>query len=113
MEGSSSEPTMVAPSYSSRALALISSSNLPHPEKCIVQAFVEEAVDPELAAHYLLQLTGFLSDPVNGRSRDLELVFFLTEWTKLLNRCKYCLLDIISWFSLLIKLTPGSSADCV
>ena len=86
MEGTSSDSSAET-SYSSRALALILSSKLPHPDNLIVKAFVEDAVDPELSSHYLLKTIGSLSELGNYKSKDLELFRFLTDWTTLLQRC--------------------------
>ena len=78
----------MARSYSSRALSLIESSKLAHPDKRIVQLFVEDAVDPELSAQYLLKSIGAISELGNGESKDLELYRFLTDWTALFTRCE-------------------------
>ena len=87
MEGNSIESAMET-SYSCRALALISSSNLPHPDKPIVQVFVEDAIDPELSAHYLLKRVGWLSEAGKATPKNLELFQFLTDWTTLLKHCE-------------------------
>lgn len=76
-------------SYSSQALALISSSNLALSDKRILQAFVEDAVDPKLSAEYLRKSTGSLSELDNGKSKDLRLYQFLNDWTTLSTRCGY------------------------
>lgn len=74
-------------SYSNRALALISSSKLPHPDSQIVRAFVVEAVDPELAAQYFLKTLGAFPELGDRESKDLELYRFLTDWTTLFTKC--------------------------
>lgn len=74
-------------SYSNRALALISASKLPHPDNQIVKAYVADAVDPELAAQYLLKTIGAFPELGDGESKDLELYQFLTDWETLSAKC--------------------------
>lgn len=74
-------------SYSNQALALISASKLPHPDNQIVKAYVADAVDPDLAAQYLLKTLGAFPELGNGESKDLELYQFLTDWKTLSAKC--------------------------
>lgn len=75
-------------SHSPRALALISNSNLEYPKKNILEAFVTDAVDPELAAEYLLRVTGLMTGIDNGLPKDVELSHFLNDWTVLVDTRK-------------------------
>lgn len=76
-------------SLSQRALSHISASELEYPNKNILKAFINDAVDPELAAEYLLRFTG--SDKRNDSDlpKDLELSHFLNDWKVFVNACEF------------------------
>ena len=75
-------------SCSTTALALISASTLEYPNKQILETFIEDAVDSELAARYLLQMIGSIPRAEDGTSKDVELSCFLNDWTALVNKRK-------------------------
>ena len=49
---------------------------------------MEDAVDPELSAQYLLKTIGAFPELGDGESKDLELFQFLTDWTTLFTQCE-------------------------
>lgn len=69
---------------SSTALEVISSANLTPTEHLLLGHFIEKAVEPDLAARYLMSRV--------HRDRDLgveaSLRSFKQDWRKLVSRCK-------------------------
>jgi hypothetical protein len=64
--------------------ALLASSDLPHPDRTILGAFINDAVDPQEAARYFLRVTC----PKGGVGVLPEdtILLFLSEWKTLINK---------------------------
>lgn len=63
--------------------ALLAIANVPHPDRSILGAFINDAVDPQEAARYFLNKTdGSKSPPEKTVSQ------FLSEWKVLIEKCK-------------------------
>lgn len=73
---------MAMESDKSRALRIVRNAGLVHPGLPLVEAFLNDAVDGEQAASYLLQ------EYVDNGS-DAELTRFLKDWKDLVILCKF------------------------
>lgn len=86
-------------STSSIALEVISSACLSPTEHLLLKHFVEKAVDPDLAAQYLMSRL----HPDEEQSSEASLRSFKQDWRDLVSRCKiYGILWRISTFRRLI-----------
>lgn len=65
-----------------RALETIRSVHLPHPDGALLECFLQDAIDPEQAAHYMLQRR------LAGRD-GLDLTPFLSDWKQLIAAGKF------------------------
>jgi len=73
-----------------KADALITKSGFKYPDDSLLQTFLRDAVDEELAASYLLQ-----------KCSNSTVEQFLEDWKSLLSLCKY--LFQVFFFLMLIK----------
>lgn len=69
---------------SSQYKALLAITDVSHPDRSILGAFIEEAFDPQEAAQYFLRMTctGEHSQPKKTVSQ------FLSEWKIIINKCE-------------------------
>jgi hypothetical protein len=76
------ESAMTVPSANVElALAAIRDADLPHPDGELLECFIDQAVDPEKAASYLLEKC-----PTDQHHAGLTA--FLSEWIELVSACK-------------------------
>ena len=71
---------------SSQYEALLVIANVPHPDRSILGAFINDAVDPQEAARYFLHVTS-----AGDRSKappEKTVLQFLSEWKILIEKCK-------------------------
>lgn len=66
-----------------RALSIVRNAELVHPGLPLVEAFLNDAIDGEQAARYLIQTY------VDDRS-NVNFTQFLKDWKDLLRLCKFC-----------------------
>ncbi|KAK6821625.1 hypothetical protein RU639_007728 [Aspergillus parasiticus] len=80
----SASPLFFQDKQSSQYKALLANADVPHPDRSILGAFINEALDPEEAARYFLRMTcsGGNSHPKKTVSQ------FLSEWKILVDKSR-------------------------
>lgn len=67
--------------------ALLAITDVPHPNRSILGAFINEAVDSEVVAQYFLQNT--CTEDMSGTPSKERVSQFLSQWDILVNQCKW------------------------
>ncbi|KAH8597551.1 hypothetical protein B0O99DRAFT_617672 [Bisporella sp. PMI_857] len=66
------------------ALSLIEAARLPHPSSPLLSSFVIEALNPRLAAEYVLKTCR------SGRNQEVDLLSFVSDWSYLVEGITKC-----------------------
>lgn len=65
--------------------ALLAISALPHPDRSILGAFINDAVDPQEAVQYFLRVTSLNGS--GGVPPEDTILHFLSKWKTLIDKC--------------------------
>ena len=88
----SASPLFFQNKQSAHYRALIAISDLPHPDRSVLGAFIEDALNPEEAAQYFLSTT--CAGNIYGVPPKKTISQFLSEWKILVDKCEWTASEI-------------------
>lgn len=83
----SASPLFLQDKRSARYKAMLAIADVPHPDRSILGAFINDALDPEEAAQYFLRMT--CAEDVAIVSSKKTVPQFLSEWKTVINKCEW------------------------
>lgn len=82
----SASPLFLQDRQSARYKALLAIADVPHPDRSILGAFINDAFDPEEAAQYFLHMT--CAGDVAVMPPKKTVPQFLSEWKMVIDKCE-------------------------
>lgn len=91
----SASPLFLQDKQLARYKAILAIADVPHPDRSILAAFINDAFDPEDAAQYFLHMT--CAGDIATKPPKKTVPQFLSEWKMIIDKCEWTTPAMTCW----------------